>query len=114
LNDGKDGGKWTSLGLKNRRSSVKEFGIDGLPLPKEFGGSDADPLTTVGVLESLGHGCKDNGLVFSINAHMWTVEIPLPRLRHRGAEMEVPAASVQRRSDRRQRHERTGLGIGRL
>jgi alkylation response protein AidB-like acyl-CoA dehydrogenase len=31
----------------------------------------------VAALESLGYGCKDNGLVFSINAHMWTLEIPL-------------------------------------
>ena len=54
-----------------------EFGIHGLPIPKEYGGMGADPLTTVGVLESLGYGCKDNGLVFSINAHMWTVELPL-------------------------------------
>lgn len=54
-----------------------EFGIHGLPIPKEYGGMGADPLTTVGVLESLGYGCRDNGLVFSINAHMWTVEIPL-------------------------------------
>jgi len=36
-----------------------------------------DALTTVGVLESLGYGCKDNGLVFSINAHMWTASIPI-------------------------------------
>lgn len=54
-----------------------EFGIQGLPVPREYGGMGADPLTTVGVLESLGYGCKDNGLIFSINAHMWTVEIPL-------------------------------------
>jgi alkylation response protein AidB-like acyl-CoA dehydrogenase len=54
-----------------------EFGIQGLPIPVEYGGVGADPLTTVGVLESLGYGCKDNGLVFSINAHMWTLEIPL-------------------------------------
>jgi alkylation response protein AidB-like acyl-CoA dehydrogenase len=53
------------------------FGIQGLPIPKEYGGVGADPLTTVGVLESLGRGCHDNGLVFSINAHMWTLEVPL-------------------------------------
>ena len=54
-----------------------EFGIQGLPIPKQYGGLETDPLTTVGVLESLGYGCKDNGLVFSINAHMWTVAIPI-------------------------------------
>ena len=28
-------------------------------------------------LERLGYACKDNGLLFSINAHMWTAIIPL-------------------------------------
>lgn len=54
-----------------------DMGIHGLPIPEQYGGSGLDALTTVGVLESLGYGCKDNGLVFSINAHMWTLEIPL-------------------------------------
>lgn len=53
------------------------FGIHGLPIPKEYGGMGADPLTTVGVLESLGEGCRDNGLIFSINAHMWTAAVPI-------------------------------------
>ena len=53
------------------------FGIHGLPVPEEYGGSGADILTTVVGMEALGYGCKDNGLIFSINAHMWTAEIPL-------------------------------------
>jgi len=53
------------------------FGIHGLPVPREYGGMGADPLTTVGVLEALGYGCRDNGLVFSINAQMWTAQAPL-------------------------------------
>jgi alkylation response protein AidB-like acyl-CoA dehydrogenase len=54
-----------------------EFGIHGLPAPEEFGGSGADVVTTMLALEALGYGCSDNGLVFSINAHMWTSVIPL-------------------------------------
>jgi alkylation response protein AidB-like acyl-CoA dehydrogenase len=54
-----------------------EMGIHGLPVPEEYGGMGLDALTTMAVLESLGYGCKDNGLVFSINAHMWTLEMPL-------------------------------------
>ena len=53
------------------------MGIHGLPVPVEYGGMGMDALTTVGVLESLGYGCEDNGLCFSINAHMWTLETPL-------------------------------------
>lgn len=54
-----------------------EFGLQGLPVPHEFGGLAADPLTTVGALEKLGYACRDNGLIFSINAHLWTVVLPL-------------------------------------
>jgi alkylation response protein AidB-like acyl-CoA dehydrogenase len=63
----------------NREGWLKcaKFGIHGLPVPTDYGGMGADPLTTVGVLENLGYACRDNGLVFSINAHMWTVEVPL-------------------------------------
>ena len=63
----------------NREAWLKcgDFGVQGLPVPAEFGGFGADALTTVGVLERLGYGCRDNGLLFSINAHLWTVVIPL-------------------------------------
>lgn len=54
-----------------------EFGIQGMPVPEEHGGGGADVLTTMLGLEALGYGCVDNGLVFSINAHMWTSEIPI-------------------------------------
>jgi alkylation response protein AidB-like acyl-CoA dehydrogenase len=54
-----------------------KMGIQGLPVPVEYGGGGADILTTVCGLEALGYGCRDNGLLFSINAHMWTTEIPL-------------------------------------
>ena len=54
-----------------------EFGIPGLPLEEKYGGSGMDALTTVGALERLGYACRDNGLVFSINAHMWTVLMPI-------------------------------------
>jgi hypothetical protein len=54
-----------------------DFGILGIPVPTEYGGGGGDTLTTVCALEALGYGCKDNGLLFSLNAHMWTTEIPL-------------------------------------
>ena len=52
------------------------FGIQGLPVEEKYGGGGADILTTVCALEALGYGCRDNGLIFSINAHMWSSEIP--------------------------------------
>lgn len=54
-----------------------DFGLQGIPAPTEYGGLGMDPLSTVGALERLGYSCKDNGLIFSINAHLWTVVMPL-------------------------------------
>jgi alkylation response protein AidB-like acyl-CoA dehydrogenase len=54
-----------------------KFGIQGLPIPEELGGGGADILTTVVVMEALGYGCHDNGLIFSLNAQMWSLELPL-------------------------------------
>ena len=34
-------------------------------------------MAMANVLERLGYHCKDNGLLFSINAHMWTAVTPL-------------------------------------
>ena len=53
------------------------FGIQGLPVPAELGGGGSDILTTVLVMEALGYGCQDNGLIFSLNAQMWSIELPL-------------------------------------
>ena len=66
-------------GVFNRRGwdLCGEFGIQGLLTPKQHGGLELDALTTVGALEKLGYACQDNGLLFSINAHMWTAIMPL-------------------------------------
>jgi len=53
------------------------FGIQGLFVPTEHGGSGFDALTTIVALEALGYACKDNGLLFSLNAQMWSCELPL-------------------------------------
>ena len=54
-----------------------EFGIHGMPISEEYGGGGLDLTTTIAVMEGLGYGCRDQGLIFSINAHMWTNSIPL-------------------------------------
>ncbi|MGE5307761.1 MAG: acyl-CoA dehydrogenase family protein [Deltaproteobacteria bacterium] len=56
-----------------------DFGIQGLPFPGEFGGSSSDIMTTLLVMEGLGYGCRDSGLVFSLNGQMWTVQFPILR-----------------------------------
>ena len=56
-----------------------EFGIQGLPIPESYGGQGADPLTMVLAMEALGYSCRDNGLIFSLNAQMWSCEVPIVR-----------------------------------
>lgn len=53
------------------------FGIQGMPFPQAYGGQDSDILTTVLAMEALGNGCKDNGLLFALNAQMWSVQMPI-------------------------------------
>lgn len=50
-----------------------DFGVLGLPFPEVYGGAEADILTTMLVMEGLGYGGKDNGLLFALNAQMWAV-----------------------------------------
>ena len=56
-----------------------EWGIQGLPVPPEYGGQGTDALTIMLAMEALGYGCTDNGLIFSLNASMWTSEMPILR-----------------------------------
>jgi alkylation response protein AidB-like acyl-CoA dehydrogenase len=53
------------------------FGILGLPFPEEYGGAEADILTTMLTMEGLGYACRDNGLIFGMNAQMWSVQMPI-------------------------------------
>jgi alkylation response protein AidB-like acyl-CoA dehydrogenase len=77
LNDGIiDRDRNGEISLENWRKCAK-FGIQGLPIQEEFGGSDADVLTVMLAMEGLGYGCRDNGLIFGINAQMWSVELPI-------------------------------------
>ncbi len=54
-----------------------DFGVLGLSMPAEYGGQGFDLVTTTIAIEALGWGCRDNGLVFSLNAQMWAVQMPL-------------------------------------
>ena len=64
------------LSRENWRKCAR-FGILGLPVPEEYGGAGADILTTMLVMEGLGYGCRDNGLIFAMNAQMWSVQHPI-------------------------------------
>lgn len=53
------------------------FGLQGLMVPPEWNGAGHDLLTAVAILEGIGYGAGDNGLVFSVAAHAASCEGPL-------------------------------------
>ena len=53
------------------------FGILGLPVPAEYGGQGADIPTAVAAMEGLGYACPDTGLIFALNASLWTITMPI-------------------------------------
>jgi alkylation response protein AidB-like acyl-CoA dehydrogenase len=53
------------------------FGVFGMPIPQEYGGLGLGLSPLLAVMEGLGYGTRDQGLLFSINAHLWTNSIPI-------------------------------------
>ena len=53
------------------------FGVLGMPIPQEYGGLGLGLSALLAVMEGLGYGTRDQGLLFSINAHLWTNSIPI-------------------------------------
>jgi alkylation response protein AidB-like acyl-CoA dehydrogenase len=56
-----------------------EFGVLAMPVPKEHGGLGLGLSALLAVMEGLGYGTRDQGLLFSLNAHLWTNTIPILR-----------------------------------
>jgi alkylation response protein AidB-like acyl-CoA dehydrogenase len=54
-----------------------DFGVLGLPIPKDYGGQGLGLTDLLAVMEGLGYGTRDQGLLFSLNAHLWTNSIPI-------------------------------------
>ncbi len=54
-----------------------EIGMPGLAIPREFGGRGLSALDTLLALEALGYASRDNGLNFSLCAHLLACAVPL-------------------------------------
>lgn len=54
-----------------------DFGVLGMPMPEKYGGLGLGLTELLAVMEGLGQGTRDQGLLFSINAHLWTNSIPI-------------------------------------
>ena len=72
------------LGRDDRREFWRDgwtlcarFGLTGLPIAKSYGGQGLGLPETIAAMEGLGYGCPDNGLIFGLNAALWTVTVPL-------------------------------------
>jgi len=65
----------------SRESWLKcaRMGLMGLAVPSEYGGVAAPPTTIAAVLEGLGYGCADNGLIFALGAQTWACQHPIMR-----------------------------------
>ena len=83
LNDGLEARDDAGTFSRDAWMKCAEFGVLGLPVPAEYGGQGLDLVTTTIAMEALGWGCRDNGLVFSLNAQMWAVQMPIV---HYGSE----------------------------
>jgi alkylation response protein AidB-like acyl-CoA dehydrogenase len=77
LNDGLRERDHASLFSHEGWRRCAEFGIHALPIPPAYGGQGEGLTTTIAVMEGLGYGCRDAGLLFSINASLWTNSIPI-------------------------------------
>jgi alkylation response protein AidB-like acyl-CoA dehydrogenase len=58
-------------------AACAEFGLQGLLAPVTSGGGGEDLLSSVAILEGIGYGGRDNGLVFSVVAHVASCTEPL-------------------------------------
>ena len=54
-----------------------QMGLQGLPVPEEYGGGGLEPLSCAIALEAFGYGCTDGGLVFSVCAHLLSCVVPI-------------------------------------
>jgi alkylation response protein AidB-like acyl-CoA dehydrogenase len=54
-----------------------DFGLLGLCVPSELGGTGLDALMTARIFEAFGRGCRDLGLLFSAAAHLFACAMPL-------------------------------------
>src|SRR5215469_1521304 len=58
---------------------VRESGLLGMPFDVQWGGLGRDLLTTMYVLEGLGHICRDGGLNFSVSNQIVSAGIAIQR-----------------------------------
>lgn len=66
---------------RNLWNEAADFGLTGLPIPEQWGGGGFDAVDTMLIVEALGRGSLDGGLVFSLCAHTFASAVPIWRSR---------------------------------
>jgi hypothetical protein len=54
-----------------------KFGVLGMPVSADYGGMGLGITEVIAVMEGLGYGSADQGILFSLNAHLWTSTMPI-------------------------------------
>jgi hypothetical protein len=62
---------------RNAWQACARFGVLGMAIPQDHGGLGLGLSALLAVMEGLGYGTRDQGLLFSINALLWTNSIPI-------------------------------------
>jgi len=65
--------------LRGVWKACADFGLFTMAVPRELGGDGLSNLEILEVLEGLGEGCPNDGLLFAIGAHLWAVIQPIVR-----------------------------------
>ncbi len=58
---------------------IRDSGVLRIPFDSQWGGLGHDVLTLVYVLENLGYGCRDNGLLFAAATQVVSAAVPLQK-----------------------------------
>lgn len=58
---------------------IADRGVLGEHVAPEFGGAGRDLIHTLLTIEGLGHGCRDDGLVFAVSSQVLTMQLTLER-----------------------------------
>jgi alkylation response protein AidB-like acyl-CoA dehydrogenase len=77
LADGVSGRDREGVFSRELWDACAKFGLQGILVPEEWNGAGHDLLSAVAVLEGIGYGARDNGLVFSVAAHAASCEGPV-------------------------------------
>ena len=73
-----DDGDTSTFQIK-RWQALADVGFQGLTVEPGYGGQGADAMSIATIVDALGYACTDNGMLFSVGAHLWSAVTPLQR-----------------------------------